>query len=398
MAPTVWLASILSAVPFGACADGPDRPDVSSRVITMLPGQGSPRPPVVTALSIQPGGRLLATGGDDHVVRLWDLVTGELVRELGGHVDWIRDADFSPDGHDLATAGNDRCVWIWDVESGRRRAALRGFPEAIAKIAYSQDGRRLAVAGFERQMHIYDIGQGGLTRQVYCPCRDMRAVAFAPRGNYLAAGGRNGRVRIWSTAALGEHRDFDAHRQRVRALTFDADGRRLVSAGEDRVIRVWEVETGRLMFELPSPGAKVLSMAICPSGILATAGSDNSVRLWDLHRQRPLQRLEGHTGSVAALACDGQVLVSGSFDTTVRCWSRAALTPRCGSGICEGSVRGSHELLCRGPRAASYDDPCEPRPIVGARCSRTIAENHGGVRCDCSTAYSAGRTGDAKGP
>jgi WD40 repeat protein len=174
-------------------------------------------------------------------------------------------------------------------------------------------------------MHIYDIDQRRLTHQVQGPCRDLRALAFSPHGTYLAAGGRNGRVRIWSTSPLQEHRDFGAHRQRVRALAFDAEGTRLVSAGEDQVIRLWDVASGQQLFQLPSPGGKILSMSICPSGILATAGSDNTVRLWDLNGRRPLQRLEGHTGSVAALACDGSVLISGSFDTTVRVWDLGGL-------------------------------------------------------------------------
>jgi WD40 repeat protein len=155
----------------------------------------------------------------------------------------------------------------------------------------------------------------------------MRAVAFSPSGAYLAAGGRNGRVRIWSTAELREHRDFIAHRQRVRALIFNSDGTQLVTSGEDRMIRVWDVESGRRLFELSSQPAKVMSMAICPSNVLATAGSDNTVRLWDMRRQVCLRVLEGHDGSIAALACEGDVLVSGSFDTTVRLWDLHAICP-----------------------------------------------------------------------
>jgi WD40 repeat protein len=56
---------------------------------------------------------------------------------------------------------------------------------------------------------------------------------------------------------------------------------------------------------------------------LATGGSDNRIHIWDLNSRVVIKTLVGHTGSVAALACDGTgaTLVSGSYDTTVRVWN-----------------------------------------------------------------------------
>jgi WD40 repeat protein len=56
---------------------------------------------------------------------------------------------------------------------------------------------------------------------------------------------------------------------------------------------------------------------------LATGGSDNRVSIWDLNSRQVMRRLEGHTGTVAALACDatGETLVSASYDTTLRIWN-----------------------------------------------------------------------------
>jgi WD40 repeat protein len=55
---------------------------------------------------------------------------------------------------------------------------------------------------------------------------------------------------------------------------------------------------------------------------LAAGGSDDLIRVWDLATRSEQLRLVGHTGSVSALAWDSQaeVLISGSFDTTVRLW------------------------------------------------------------------------------
>ena len=72
--------------------------DWSSEVITLEPKAGNTHPPVVTALAIHPGGGQLALGGDDHLVRIWDLREKRQTRVLAGHSDWVRTVSFSPSG------------------------------------------------------------------------------------------------------------------------------------------------------------------------------------------------------------------------------------------------------------------------------------------------------------
>jgi WD40 repeat protein len=149
----------------------------------------------------------------------------------------------------------------------------------------------------------------------------MRCVCFSPDGLQMAAAGRNGKIRLWGALNEEPVRDVKGHTQRIRALAFSPDGTRLASAGEDRAARIWDVSNGQLEAELATPGAKVMSLAYIDRDRVATGGTDNTIRVWDLVTRRELAVLEGHTGTVAALDAQNGVLVSGSFDTTVRIWS-----------------------------------------------------------------------------
>ena len=73
----------------------------------------------VHAVDFSPDGRLLASGGQDKNIILWNCEEGEMPQKLlslSGHDNWIFDLDFSPDGKLLASGGNDRTVRLWAVK------------------------------------------------------------------------------------------------------------------------------------------------------------------------------------------------------------------------------------------------------------------------------------------
>ncbi|WP_031159923.1 TIR domain-containing protein [Streptosporangium roseum] len=94
------------------------------------------------AVAFSPDGSLLATGGDDPAVRLWDARTGRHLHALTGHTRRIWSLAFAPAGDLLASAGDDGVAILWNLRPGTapvQRAALLGLPEGWAAIA--PDGR-----------------------------------------------------------------------------------------------------------------------------------------------------------------------------------------------------------------------------------------------------------------
>ena len=63
-----------------------------------------------------PDGRVLATGGTDKMVRLWDMESGKFLRVFRAHPQTVTAVAISPDGRTLASGSNDHTVKLWDID------------------------------------------------------------------------------------------------------------------------------------------------------------------------------------------------------------------------------------------------------------------------------------------
>ena len=70
-------------------------------------------------IAFSPDSRLLASGSEDHTIKLWDVASGNKVRTLSGHSDSVNCVAFSPDGRWLASGGADANVLLWPLPQSR---------------------------------------------------------------------------------------------------------------------------------------------------------------------------------------------------------------------------------------------------------------------------------------
>ena len=278
------------------------------------------KPPVLTGVSLQQEGMLVAMVGDDHVVNLFDRGTGKFDRQLIEHTDWVRTAKFSPDGTKIATGGNDRRLIVWDIAGTGRPSVIGEHPAAIVDVAWSPDGTKLATVGFENKLRIYSTETSQEINALSTSCEDLRTVAFSPDSGSVAVGGRNGKVEIWNVGTGQQTTAIQIHKRRIRCITF-SNNNELLTCGDDSVVRVTDLTDTTNIRSLPRHGGKLFSLCTMQGGLLATGGSDNTIYIWDLSDLKQIGTLAGHNGTVTSLDFKDNVLASASYDTRVRLWT-----------------------------------------------------------------------------
>jgi WD40 repeat protein/transcriptional regulator with XRE-family HTH domain len=270
-------------------------------------------------------GRLMAIGGGNGLVRVWDSNTGHAIGEpLTGHVTGVSALAFSWDAQRLATGGTDGTVRLWNPATGRPVGeSLASNTSGVTAMSFSQKG--LLAIGYEEDVVRWDpntsrcIG-GPLTGHT----GRVLAVAFSPDGQLLATGSSNGTVRLWNPATgLPTTEPMIGHSGPVLAMAFSPDGQRLAAAG-GVTVWLWNPVTGLSttgpMIDNTGP---VYAVAFSPNGeLLATGGSNKTVRLWNTGTGRPasepLTDMTGYGVLALAFSSEGRWLASVSDDGTLR--------------------------------------------------------------------------------
>lgn len=301
----------------------------------------------VRAVAISPNGQIIASGGDEKPVKLWDALTGKLLFDLNGHVQNIKSVAFTTDGTTLVSSDTETII-LWNTKTGQLIRTITAHKNGVFAAIVTPDGQTLVSAGADNTIKLWDIKTGKLQRSLKA---EARVLAVSPDGKTLFSGGENGgKIRIWNLATgkqlrtLTPPRPKDAFNPEQQAsgaisLAISSDGQTLISGGYDdsfqsgalqqtdgKNLKAWNLKTGKLIYNLSIGGAGVDALAISPDGKMFVAGGlGYDVVLRDVKTSKPIITHKGHAGGIYGLAFsrDGKTLVTGSGDKSVKVWQLA---------------------------------------------------------------------------
>ena len=274
--------------------------------------------------TFSPDGKVIAVGGTEGSVWLWDAQTGQPVRRLAGHTNVVMEAVFTPDGKQMFSAGFDQTARLWDVATGQQLQRF-DLPAKASGAAISPDGKYGSVGGDKPVgIGIYDLQAGTLVYTLTTrPPTAVYRIDFSPDGKYLVASSSDGIARLWDLQTRQVVREFKGHTEQIIVARFSPDGQYVLTGSYDKTARLWDVATGREVQRFVGHAASIWGGAFSHDGkYVATASDDRTARIWEVSSGQEVRRFIGHTDAVNSVAFspDDRLLVTASTDGTSRLW------------------------------------------------------------------------------
>ena len=251
-----------------------------------------------------------------------DESTGRSARAIEAHDGAITDVAMSPDGSMLASGGDDGWLKVWDPSSGRLVARFHG-EGTVSGLAFSDSPVLLAGAWADGLVRIVDPIKEREIRTFDVP--GASATALRPDGGAVAV--TAGPV-VVIEVDTGRHllrplqpRSSSGRPYPTTAVSWSPDGLSIATGSLTATGDVWDATTGKLQYTLSGHTGVVEDVAWAPdSRTIATGGSDGTVRVWQLERRSArvavTLRAQEMAGGILCVAFspDGTHLLASAHD------------------------------------------------------------------------------------
>jgi WD40 repeat protein len=319
-----------------------------------------PAKPWLLCASLSRNGKLLAAGGEDNAIIVWDTASRRELLRLEGHTDVVESVAFSPDEKFLASGSADRTIRVWELPSGLLWRTIRGHLERVSKVAFrghsriisgssdetvrlwnlhsddiysphprevnvknalfSDDGSRLACRFVDGSVVVFDVSTWAELLRFAGPSAGG-AMAYDSRRNGIAVSAEDGGIELWTDGR--RVRRFSGHAAKIESLALSNDGKWLASGSEDRTLKLWDTEAEKLKYDAGKHTRDVTAVAFSPDSKLLFSAVDTDVSVWDAATGKPRGSFKEHPERVFNFAFNrsGNLIATGDRSGTIIVWN-----------------------------------------------------------------------------
>ena len=271
-------------------------------------------------------------------VYMWNSQSGRVTKLCDLPDDIVTSVSWIQRGSHVAIGTTKGLVQIWDAERCRRLRTMTGHTARVGALAWNE--HMLTSGSRDRLIYHRDVRQPQqFSRKLVGHKQEVCGLRWNTEDGQLASGGNDNKLMVWDKLSETPLWKFSDHTAAVKAIAWSPHQRCLLASGggtADRRIKFWNTATGQGVNEIDT-GSQVCNLAWSKNSneIVSTHGySQNQIVVWKYPSMTQVASLTGHTYRVLYLAMspDGQTVVTGAGDETLRFWKCFGRRERDGIG------------------------------------------------------------------
>ena len=284
------------------------------------------------------GGSNILGVGLGSCVYMWNSASGRVTKLCDLQDDIVTSVSWIQRGTHVSIGTNKGLVQIWDAEKQRRLRTMTGHTARVGALAWND--HILTSGSRDRLIYHRDVRQADqYLRKLVGHKQEVCGLRWNTEDGQLASGGNDNKLMVWDKLSETPLYKFSEHTAAVKAIAWSPHQHNLLASGggtADRRIKFWNTSTGQCIQELDT-GSQVCNLAWSKNSneLVSTHGySQNQIVVWKYPSMTQVASLTGHTYRVLYLAMspDGQTVVTGAGDETLRFWKCFGKRERDGVG------------------------------------------------------------------
>lgn len=282
----------------------------------------------INAVKFSSGSDLLATGGTDRVIKLWDVRAGSLTHRatLDGSTEGITCIEFDPMRLRILAASYDKSALLWRLDDSVPKLTLTGHSRKVTAARFSASPHQVVTGSADRTIRLWDLHRAACVQvvEVASYCSDLVCSE-----NSIISGHFDSKIRVWDTRAVSCVQELPAQ-GKVTSLDLSTDHRQLLSCCRDDCLQLVDLRrwsNGRMCFRAEGfkCGSDSTKAVISPDSCFLAAGSaDGTVYIWNVSTGNLETQLpDKHSSSVTAVSwsLSGEYIVSVDKSRRAVLWS-----------------------------------------------------------------------------
>jgi len=285
--------------------------------------------PYAISVSCARGAPIVATGGADGRITVWNSLSGTATKEIMAGAD-LKDIGFSPDDRTLFSVGEyGHGIRTWDIAGGSpiwTSSSKEDGTDCSFSACYSKDGTRMAVALCDLDLVVVDSSTGRIRTRMNGKIAGSRIrngveayeISFTPNGEQVLTPYRESEIGVWDVATGNLEASMGEHHDTVTSVVVHPSGNGFFSVGLDELIIHWQTAENAPMQKIAGGSNGLLSFAFSSSGdVLASLSGDGTINVWGLKNGTTIEKLDVRTvaegASEICFTADGRNILAGGW-------------------------------------------------------------------------------------